>query len=243
MTPENTEAQPIPQEKIDPVASPAQATDTQEDPNWKAFREARKRDLENQRLAEQKALEKEAEVTALKAAMEAAFSKNQPQQSLHSHGYHPDDLHEESEDERIEKKVKIAIAAREEEYKKQIAQRAQQELPTLLAKTYPDYKNIVNEENGAYLEYHHPELYRALIRQPENFESCTDIYNAVKKYVPNATNAKRDSARADANLARPKSISSTGVTQPGQIASLMILSEEKKASNWERMQRTLKGIA
>src|SRR5271169_6729948 len=49
-----------------------------EDPNWKAFREARKKDRADREAAEKRAADKEAEVTALKAAMEAAFSKSAP---------------------------------------------------------------------------------------------------------------------------------------------------------------------
>ena len=49
--------------------------ETPEDPNWRAFREARKRDRAEREAAERRAAEKEQEVAALKAAMDAAFTK------------------------------------------------------------------------------------------------------------------------------------------------------------------------
>ena len=162
---------------IEQIKTPevAQSTPEGDDPNWKSFREARKRDIAAREAAEKIAREKEAEAAALKAAMEAAFTKMQPQQSQQNYY---NEQPEESEDERIDKKVAAALAAREAEYRNQSAQREAAELPQRLNRAYPDYNQVVSEENGAYLEYHHPELYRALLRQPENFETCTDIYNA-----------------------------------------------------------------
>jgi hypothetical protein len=219
------------------VAINVDQKETHEDPDWRAFREARKKDIAEREAAIHKAQEKEAEVAALKAAMEAAFSKSQPQQQQYA------EQGDETEDERIEKKVTAAIAKRDAEYRKTQAERERTELPDRLAKAFPDYGQVVNEENGAYLEYHHPELYRTLMRQPENFDTCSDIYKLVKKYVPNATTAKREMAKADANVAKPKSISSIGMTQPGEAKTSVILSEERKAANYARMQKVLKGLS
>ncbi len=239
----------VAQEKIEPVVNqkvePNVAQDnnenkapTEEDPNWKAFREARKKDRAEREAAEKRASEKEAEAAALKAAMEAAFAKSSQQPS-----YQNEYQAEESEDERIEKKVQAAIAQREGAAEKTRREREKAELPNRLLQAYPDYNQVVSEENGAYLEYHHPELYRSLLRQPENFDTCSDIYKLVKKFVPNSTTAKRESAKADANFAKPKSISSTGLTQNTQTSSSNILSEDRKAANWARMQATLKGLS
>lgn len=214
-----------------------QATEN-EDPNWRSFREARKKDVAEREAAQKKAQEKEAEVAALKAAMEAAFSKGSPQQQQ---SYYQES-HDETEDERIEKKVQAAIAAREREYEKSRLERERSELPQRLSREFPDYASVVNEENGAYLEYHHPELYRSLLRQPESFESCSDIYKVVKKLVPNAGTSKREAEKANANFAKPKSIASTGLTQTGEAVGSSRLSEDKKAENWARMQRLLKGV-
>lgn len=208
------------------------------DPNWRAFREARKEDKERRVAAEARAQQKEAEAEALKAAMESVLSKGFPQHDVTQNSY----AHEETEDERIEKKVQAAISARDAINKKERIEREKKELPEKLMKSFPDYYQVVNEENGAYLEYHHPEIYRSILSRIENFETCLDTYNLVKKYVPGAASAKRDAIKADNNFNKPKSISSTGITQPGEAMSASLVTQEKKAANWERMQRILKGV-
>lgn len=217
-----------------------------EDPNWRAFREARKRDKAEREAAERRAAEKEAEATALKAAMEAAFGKSRAIQDSSSRqgAFDVDYSNEETEDERIEKKVQAAIAAREAAYEKARIEREQTELPKRLTEAYPDYNQVVNEENGAYLEYHHPELYRSLLRQPENFQTCSDIYKIVKKLVPNSATAKKDAAKAEVNFAKPKSMSTMGVTPPGEgrgIPNMQEL-ESKRAARYMEMQKIIKGM-
>lgn len=211
---------------------------TTEDPNWRAFREARKADRAQREAAEAKAREKEAEVAALKAAMEAAFAKQTPmaQQSYQAEQY------EESEDERIEKKVQSAIAQREAQYEQQRQQRELQEYPQKLVQNFPDFSQTVSQENLDYLDFHYPEVSRPLQRLGDGFDKWADIYRAVKKFVPNNTTARKEAAKADANFNKPKSISSTGITQPGEIMTSARLTEEKRAENWARMQRVLKGV-
>lgn len=236
---DKTEAN-LPQQKVETTAEQIEnkPVENHEDPNWRAFREARKKDRAEREAAERRAAEKEAETAALKAAMEAAFSRGSPVQNRNDY-----DSVEESEDERIEKKVQAAIAQRDAANERARREREKNELPDRLMEAFPDYNNVVNDENGAYLEYHHPELYRSLLRQPENFQTCSDIYKIVKKLVPNSTTSKKEAARADYNFSKPKSISSTGVMQSGEAKSPQILSSDKKAANWARMQSTLKGLS
>jgi hypothetical protein len=219
----------------------AETTETaSEDPNWRAFREARKQDREQRQAAEQRATEKEAEANALKAAMEAAFSKMTPpaQQQNYSDHY----PHEESEDERIEKKVQQAIAARLQAEEKLRLQREQEEYPNRLTQTFPDFHQTISQEHLDYLDYHYPEVSRPFQRLPDNFDKWADIYRAVKKFVPNSANAKKDAAKADSNFNKPRSMSSSSITQPGESKSSNVITEERRAANWERMQRILKGV-
>jgi hypothetical protein len=210
-----------------------------EDPNWRAFREARKKDRSEKEAAERKAVEKEAEIAALKAAMEAAFAKNIPVQNQSvSYGYD----HEETDDEKIEKKVQAAISAREAAYEKQRLEREHQEYPQRLQQNFPDFNGTISQENLDYLDYHYPEVARPLQRLRDGYDKWSDIYLAIKKFVPNNTTAKKEAARADVNFSKPKSISSSSITQPGEAMSAARLSEERKAANWARMQNTLKGV-
>ncbi len=209
-----------------------------EDPNWKAFREARKKDRQDREIAQRKALEKEAEVAALKAAMEAAFSKSPPQQQNYQNDYG----NEETEDERIDKRVQAALELREKAIERERLEREHREYPDRLVKSFPDFNHMIAQENLDYLDYHYPEVSRPLQRLHDGYDKWSDIYHAVKKFVPNATTHKKDAARAEANFNKPRSISSTGLTQHSDSPSSHILTEDRKASNWERMQKSMKGL-
>lgn len=212
---------------------------TGEDPNWKAFREARKKDRAEREAAERRAAEKEAEATALKAAMEAAFAKSNP---VAQPNYYSQPEHEETEDERIEKKVNIILEQRVRAADEQRAQIERQEYPRRLAKDFPDFNQTIAQEHLDYLDFHYPEVSRPLQRLQDGYDKWHDIYRAVKKFVPNQGTAKKEASRAEANLNKPKSISSMGITQPGEPTTSARLTEEKRAANWARMQATLKGV-
>lgn len=232
-------------EKEELVKSSDAQTETQdknekpEDPNWRAFREARKRDRIEKEAAERRAAEKEKEIAALKAAMEAAFARDnsQARQQQNFSGNYEE---EESEDQRIERKVQAALALREDQLRREQQQREQQEYPTKLSQSYPDFHATVTEDALDYLEYHYPEIARPLKRQSDGYEKWADIYLAVKRLVPNSSNSRKDAARAEVNLVKPRSLSSPGLSQNTEIKST--LTEAQKAANWERMQRAMKGI-
>lgn len=222
-----------------PSTPAATNAEVAEDPNWRAFREARKKDRAEREAAEAKAKDKEAEVQALKAAMEAAFAKS-PVIPPNQNGY--DDPPGESEDERIEKKVQAALASREALYVKQMEERERQEYPQRLTKNFVDFNQVISQENLDYLDYHYPEISRPLQRLPDDYDKWADIYRAVKKFVPGNNSAKKDAAKAEANFNKPRSMSSSSITQPGEAASSARLTEEKRAANWARMQAVLKGV-
>lgn len=245
--PQEKPEQTLAQQKSD--ANPPQQSaenkpteEPKEDANWRAFREARKKDRQEREAAERKAIEKEAEVAALKAAMEAAFNR-QPTNSVDTGRRMVEDSYgqEESEDERIEKKVNAAIALREAAAEKARQQREQQEYPQRLQQSYPDFNAVINPENLDYLEFHYPEVARPLKRLGDGYDKWADIYMAIKKFVPNHSTARKENAKADANFAKPKSMSSMGTTQDGKPAGGK-LTEDQKTANWARMQKTLKGV-
>lgn len=232
---QNTEEIVSQQEKIDPNLEQNKPVEKEEDPNWRAIREARKKDKAEREAAEKRAQEALAQAEAMKAAMEAVFAKNPPAQQ-------PEYGYEETEDQKIEKKIAQIIAQREQKAEQERLKREKEELPMRLRQAFPDYDKVVNEENGAYLEYHHPELLRTLLRQQETFESLSDTYRLVKKLIPGLETAKKDEAKTQTNLLKPKSSSSPTIMQPGEVLSDYRISEEKKAANWARMQRELKNL-
>lgn len=248
ISPDNAPAAQEAQEKVEqaPIVqqvaaqtSEAAPQEKPEDPNWKAFREARKQDRLIREAAERKAAEKEAEAQALKAAMEALISKENPhQQRQNDYGYGTD----ETEDERIEKKVQAALAAREAEAARIRQQREAQEYPQRLQQNFPDFQQAISSENLDYLEYHYPEVARPLQRLADGYDKWHDIYKAVKKFVPNNQTARQEAARADANFNKPKSMATTNVSSPGEAVGSARLTEERRAANWARMQKAMKGL-
>ena len=222
------------------------APESVEDPNFVAFREARKKDKEKRQEAERKAAEKELEIQALKAAMEAAFSKSAPSPQAYQQYYGIQDTSsdtEESEDQRIEKKVNALLEAKEQKYRQEQAKREQQEYPDRLIRNFPDFNQVIAQENLDYIDYHYPEVSRPLQRLQDGYDKWSDIYHAIKKFVPNHSTFKKDSLRAESNQNKPKSISSTSVTPPGEPEQQSWQEiERRRAENWARMQRTLKGV-
>ena len=253
---ENTQTSNATQDKIEvkeiiqeqPKVTNAEETkttssETQEDPNWREFREARKRDRAEKEAAEKRAKEKDQEIAALKAAMEAAFSKSAPSVSAYQqyYGISPtQDNGEESEEQRLEKKLDAILSARERKYVQEQEERERREFPQRLTNQFPDFSNVCSQENMDYLDYHYPEIARPLGRLQDGYDKWHDIYHAIKKLIPNHTSMKKDSIKADVNQMKPKSISSTQMTQSGQgPRESWKEAEARRAANWERMQRTL----
>ncbi len=230
----------ISQQKVDANLTQNTEAGKEEDPNWRAFREARKKDREERIAAEKRANEKEAEAAALKAAMEAAFSKSAPPVDAYQQYYGQP---EETDDEKIEKKVNAILASREEQARKAAYEREKQEYPNRLVKDFPDFNHVIAQENLDYMDYHYPEVSRPLQRLQDGYEKWSDIYHAVKKFVPNNTTARKEAAKAESNQMKPKSISTSTMTNSGEPVRNSIQEvEQRRADNWARMQRILKGV-
>lgn len=205
--------------------------------NWKAFREQRELERKAKEEALRKAAEKAAEAEALRAALEAITNK--PSSNNQTNNDY-DDI-EETEEQRIDRRVEAAIRQREAQAEQQRKQRELQEYPERLVATYSDFNKVCNSENLDYLEYHYPEVATPFKHLPDGFDKWAAIYKAVKRFVPN-TDARQDQLKAEKNLIKPGSISSPGNTHGGNAMPSARLDEERKKANWERMQRTLKGL-
>lgn len=217
-----------------------QPTETPEQINWRKFREERekeRRQLESERKQRE---EKEKEAAALKAALEAIANKpqSQQQQQFSTSDFQYED---ESEEQRIEKKVAAAIEKREREAEAKRREQETRDLPNNLQKTFGDFNQTCTTENLDYLEYHYPEVAQAYRYMPDGFDKWASIYKAVKRFVPN-TDSKKEAARADKNMAKPQSGSVTGISQTGTSKQSMVMDDARKAANWERMQRVMKGL-
>lgn len=220
--------------KQDP--QPHQEEPQKEDINWKRFKDARQKEREAALKESEARIRAEKEAAALKEALAAAVSKPVLQQN---DGY---DV-EESEEQKIERKVNAAIAKKEAEYERQREEKEAREMPQKIKRAFSDFDQVCSTENLDYLEYHHPELAKSLAQRPESFDKWADIYNAVKRYIPNP-DATKDMKKAEKNLQKPQSLSNSGLAPSGNAGtSSAILTEKKRAENWDRMQRTLKGLS
>jgi hypothetical protein len=214
-----------------------------EDPNWKAFREARKKDRAEREAAERRAAEKEQEAAALKAAMEAAFAKSGPSPAAYQQYYGMNEQPEETEEQKIDKRVNAILKQREQQYEKDAMERERQEFPNRVMRNFPDFNQVVSQENLDYLDFHFPEVSRPIHRLNDSYDKWVDMYQAIKKFIPNSTAAKKEAAKADINQNKPKSISSTGITQSGNAPlPTHQETEARRAANWERMKRIMNGV-
>jgi len=215
----------------------AQAQDTPERINWRKFREEREKErkmLEQERRHRE---EKEKEAAALKAAMDAILNKPNPQQNQQQPDY--EDL---SEHERIQKLVKEELEREREKDRIARQQREAADLPNNLQKTFGDFNQTCSTENLDYLEFHYPEVAQAYKYMPDGFDKWANIYKAVKRFVPN-NDSHKDATKAEKNALKPQSASSPGVSQGGQAPTSYILTEERRAANWARMERVRKGLS
>jgi len=233
------------EEKIvqEQIAQPSstQSSPSEEDPNqinWKKFKEARKKEREEAEAMSKRAAEKEAEANALKLAMDAILNKQSSQSQPHNTGFDED----ESEDSRIEKKVQAALQAAEKR-RIQEQQRIEQEtFPQRLNQNHKDFNEVCTTENLDYLEYHYPEVAAAFKNVPDSYDKWANVYKAVKRFVPNI-DSRKEAAKAEKNFNKPQSISSPGLTTSGHAVPSTILTEERKAANWARMQAARKGLS
>ena len=227
--------QETPVEKVKDVEESPDIKTEENQANWKKFREEREKDRKARIEAEAQAKKKSEEAEAMKAAMEALLSQNNPQP------YQNDAYDEyETDEQKVARLVKEQL---ERERKLEDEKRRKEEaarLPQKLASDYKDFGNVCNSENLDYLEYHHPEIALAFSQMPESYEKWSSIYKAVKKLVP-FSEKNKDQSRMDKNLLKPQA-SSPSVADPSESQSGWRLTEQKRMDNWRRMQQDMRSM-
>lgn len=229
------------------IAQPTQQTKEESPPikseenkkNWAEFRAQREIERKAKEEADRRAEQKAAEAEALRQALEALTNK--PANNHQINQPYPQDI-EESEEEKIERKVQEAIKREREKFEKERKEREHQETPLKLRQHFSDFDKVCTTENLDYLEYHYPEVAAPYAQLPDSYEKWAAVYKAVKRFVPNPDSHK-DAQKIEKNLSKPASISAPGVAQGGTALSSSMLSEERKAANWQRMQRAMKGLS
>lgn len=219
----------------------APVEETPQEINWKKFKEARELDRKRAEEQQKRADEKTAEAEALKAAMEAILNKQGSSNRQQDNQYSNNGFDDESEEDRIEKKVEAALKAREVQYESQRQQKEREEYPAKLASTFSDFNQVCSSSNLDYLDYHYPEISTAFKHMPEGFDKWAAVYKAVKRFIPNS-DSQKDQKKAEANFNKPQSMSSNGLAEGRGSMPSVKLDEARRADNWARMQKILKGI-
>jgi hypothetical protein len=216
------------------VATPTEQ-ETPDQINWKKFREQREIDRKQKDEATKRALEKEAEAQALKAALEAIVNKPNINQN--------NEMPEETEDDRIQKKIEAALAKERHRVAEENKQREAQDLPNKIQMNLKDFDKVCSSQNIDYLEYHYPEVTAGYKHMPESYEKWNAVYHAVKKLVPNS-DQKKEAARADQNLNKPQAFNSNNNLQGAMPNKGAVhLTDERRAQNWERMRKELNKLS
>ena len=218
------------------VAQTQAQPDTQEQINWRKFREVREQERKAAQEQERIATQKTAEAEALKAAMEALLNKQTPMQNNQQSYSSPQDM---SEDQRIDALIDARFKQRIQQEHQERMRRDQEEAPLRLKREYRDYDQVCSQDNLDYVAYHYPEVANAFTGRPDGYDKWVDIYKAVKRFVPNQDSVK-DASRADKNFNKPQSMALPGVSQTGDTAP-QTLDAKRRSDNWERMQRVMRG--
>ena len=208
--------------------------ETQEQINWRKFREAREQERKEMEAAKKREQEKAKEVEALKAALDSVLAKPSPQKHT------LDDIDDEPQEDVIAKKVEEVLTRERQKEEALRREREAREMPARLNTTYSDFNKIVTTENLDYLEYHYPGVANAFKRQEDSFDKWASIYTTIKQLIPNSDN-KRDQKTLEKNATKPVSPSVAGMATSGDHAPVE-LTEQRRKDNWMRMQRVLKGI-
>lgn len=199
-----------------------------EEINWRKFRQQREEERKQREAAEIYARQKEQEANALKQAMEALVSApaQRPRED------------EETEEQRIDKRVNDAILKREVEMEKKRIENEAKALPQTLARSFADFDQVCSPENLDYLDYHYPEISQPYRHLPDSFDKWAGIYKACKRFIPNK-DAVKDMKKAETNLAKPQALSKPGMSQTGDHAPSSRLDQDRKDKNWQRMQKAM----
>lgn len=210
--------------------------DTQEQINWRKFREVREQERKAAQEQERIATQKTAEAEALKAAMEALLNK--PGHSQQNPQY--TQTQEMTEDQRIDAAIDARFKQRMQQEEHARMERDRQDAPLRLKRDYKDFDQVCSQSNLDYVEYHYPEVANAFNGRPDSYDKWVDIYKAVKRFVPNGDSTK-DAAKAERNFNKPQSMAVPGVSQTGDSAP-QALDSKRRADNWARMQKVMKGV-
>ena len=225
---------------------------TEEEKNWKAFRDGRDSDRKAKEAAEQKASERQEQIDSMALAMAQMQAGQSPTNPPISQQVTEELLGQLQTDDiptggeimqYFQKMLPEALekhaAKSEEKRAKDRAEEDAKQMPAKIRAANRDFDEIVTKENLDYLDYHHPLIAKGLERQGHTLEKWNDVYAAVKKYVPQME--KRDVARMDHNANKPQHVSQANAGVSAESGMTRRLSESEKAANYKRLVALARG--
>lgn len=228
--------------------------ETEEERNWKAFREARKRDRE---LAKQK--EEEARIANEQKQQLQNFIADHLQANGQQGQMTPaqqeqaaidlldDEIHTGGEIKNwLEKKFAKQMEERiEQKFAAWRQQEERQTLPQRMKEAMPDYEQVMSQESIDYLEYRAPALAAVLSKHLQDpsktsLEEVQAAYQAVKCIVPNQSSRAKEDAQTAEIHARPRTGAAGHAARTD--APVQMTAETRKRA-FQEMLRASRGFA
>jgi hypothetical protein len=231
-----------PQENKQQTQEPqTQENEPQDDPvekNWKAVREKQKEEERKRQEHERKIAEQQEMIKALEKVINTqgnAQGQTQPQTNSNGVEIHPNEWVTGEQLEKIREQDRKQY---DEIRKKEEAYRQQMEMQQKLNNNYPDYKDVLNQDNLAYLEYHEPEIAASIQQIQDPYLQVAAAYKNVKAFVPQMH--ERDKAKMERTQNAPGSLSDPRLNNhTNQNATMQPnskrLSKQRQQELWKEM--------
>lgn len=225
---------------------------TEEDPeqiNWRKFREERERER-RERAEEQQALErKRQEAAALKEVVDTLMSKQDHPMTQQQQEQMIADLIDEDiptgrdikqfVDSKLPDIINRILDSREKSAAEERQKKELESMPTKLRQAHTDFDKVVTQENLDYLDYHHPEIAKALSYMPNGFEKWSSVYSTVRKLVPSS--GASDLRRMESNAMKPQAASAVASPPSAEMGYGRSLTEAERMENYKKLKALARG--
>lgn len=227
---------------------------TEEQINWRKFREERAKERaqkeEELKQATERQKQQEEQIRAYREALEQVMDKpdtgslSQKEQDKIIADLMDEDIPTGADikgfiNQVVPKIVDNVLQTRDQQLEEERRRREAQEMPVRLQREHKDFSNIVTQENLDYLEYHYPEVAETLGSLPNSYDKWSKVYKTVKRLVPDGE--RKDVARMERNSQKPQSMASTSAASTSEVAPGRRLTDAQKAENYRLMRERARG--
>jgi hypothetical protein len=196
---------------------------------------------ENMKRAERERDQAFQMIQELRAKMPAA--PEQPRED-YSFNLADDDLPSGQHVKKLDKKFDRQYHEMREEFNQYKKQHAQSMAEAKIAARYPDFSEVVTEENATALRESFPELAESIRSNPDMYKQAAAAYTAIKKLGIHQDNPQADYDRvlAQRNATKPRPTASVSpqqgtspLTKANEYATKEAPSQEMKDKLWKEM--------